>query len=225
LTCAGACKLARTPQLTYEDARLKLRQGQLQSALEETERACRRYSSEQSEWHWRFKVLKAEILARQGLFNESLELLRAEPPASLGTDDLAVRRSLVEGAASAFLRRPKDAAEFLARAETLARANHPDLLAEVALAQGASDFLAGDPQGAATAYRDSLQRAQEQKDLYVEANALAGLGVVATKEEHYGEFIEWSQAELQLAESVGAQKSLVMILGNMAWGYLRLGDL
>jgi CHAT domain-containing protein/Tfp pilus assembly protein PilF len=224
LTCAG-CKLARTPQLTYEDARLKLRQGQLPSALEEADRACRRYSSEQSEWHWRFKVLKAEILARQGLFNESLELLRAEPPASLGTADLAVRRSLVEGVASAFLRRPKDAAEFLARAQELARAHHPDLLAEVALAQGASDFLAGDLQGAATAYRDSLQRAREQKDLYVEANALAGLGVVATKEEHYGEFIEWSQAALQLAESVGAQKSLVMILGNMAWGYLRLGDL
>ena len=224
MTCAGACKLARTPQLTYEDARLKLRQGQLQSALEETDRACRRYSSEQSEWHWRFKVLRAEILARQGLFNESLELLRAEPPASLGTADLAVRRSLVEGAASAWLRRPRDAAEFLARAETLARAHHPDLLAEVALAQGASDFLAGDLQGAATAYRDALQRAREQKDLYVEANALAGLGVVATKEEHYGEFIEWSQAALELAESVGAQKSLVMILGNMAWGYTRLGD-
>jgi CHAT domain-containing protein len=224
LTCAGACKLSRTPQLIYEDARLKLKQGQLQSALEETDRACRRYSSRQSEWHWRFKVLRAEILARQGLYKESLELLRAEPPASLGTADLAVRRNLVQGAASAWLRQPNDAAEFLARAETLARAHHPDLLAEVALALGASDFLAGDLPGAATAYRDALQKSRQQNDLYVEANALAGLGVVATKEERYDESIEWSQAALQLAESLGAQKSLVMILGNMAWGYTRLGD-
>jgi CHAT domain-containing protein len=224
LTCAGACKLSRTPQVIYEDARLKLKQGQLQSALEETDRACQRYSSGQSEWHWRFKVLRAEILARQGLHKESLELLRAEPPASLGTADLAVRRNLVQGAASAWLQQPNDAAEFLARAGTLARAHHPDLLAEVALALGASDFLAGDLPGAAAAYRDALQRARQQNDLYVEANALAGLGVVATKEERYDESIEWSQAALQLAESLGAQKSLVMILGNMAWGYTRLGD-
>ena len=169
-------------------------------------------------------MLRAEILARQGLYRESLALLRAEPPASLAGADLAVRRGLVQGAASAWLRQPVDAAEFLARAETSARAHHPELLGEVALALGASDFLAGDLKGAATAYQEALQRAQEQKDLYLEANALGGLAVVATKEERYDESIERNQAALQLAESLGAQKSLVMILGNMAWGYTRLGD-
>lgn len=169
-------------------------------------------------------MLRAEILAHQGLNKESLELLRAEPPSSLAGADLAVRRRIVQGVASASLREPVDAGEFLASAETLARSHQPQLLGEVALALGASDFLSGNVSGAATAYHDALQRAREQKDPYLEANALAGLGVVATREERYDEFIEWSRAALQLAESIDAQRSLAMILGNMAWGYTRLGD-
>ncbi len=77
---------------------------------------------------------------------------------------------------------------------------------------------------AATAYQDALQIARTQKDLYAETLALAGLGAVATKEERYDESIDWHQAALQLAQSLDAQRSLAQILGNMAWGYRKLGD-
>jgi CHAT domain-containing protein len=201
-----------------------LKRGQLESAREETDRAYRRYPSEESEWHWRFKVLKAEILARQGLTKESLELLRADPPASLTVADLSVRRKVVQGVASAWLRQRVDAVQSLADAQTLARMHHPELLGEVALGRGAADFLAGDLKGAATAYHEALQMARKQKDAYVETAALAGLGLVATKEERYDESIDWNQAALQLAQSLDAQTSLAQILGNMAWGYRKLGD-
>ncbi len=201
-----------------------MKRGQLESAREETDKAYRRYQSEESEWHWRFKVLKAEILARQGLTKESLELLRADPPASLAIADLAVRRKVVQGVANAWLRQGVDAEQSLADAEDLARVHHPELLGEVALGRGAAHFLAGDLKGAATAYHDALQTARKQKDLYVETLGLAGLGVVATKEERYDESIDWNQAALQLAQSLDAQNSLAQILGNMAWSYRKLGD-
>jgi CHAT domain-containing protein len=224
VTSADGCGPGRTAQLTYEDARMKLKRGQLESAREETDRAYQRYQSEESEWHWRFKVLKAEILARQGLTKDSLELLRADPPASLAIADLAVRRKVVQGVANAWLRQGLDAEQSLADAENLARVHHPELLGEVALGRGAADFLAGDLNGAATAYHDALQTARKQKDSYIEALGLAGLGAVATKEERYDESIDWNQAALQLAQSLDAQNSLAQILGNMAWSYRKLGD-
>jgi len=168
--------------------------------------------------------LKAEILDRQGHHAESLKLLEPEMPSFLAKSSIAIRSDFTQGVANAWLRRPAESSRLLSEAETLARENHPELLGEVALRTGAVAVIAGDWSRADAAYRDALQSARKQKDPYAEALALAGLALVATKEERYDESIEWSQAALQLAESVGAQHSLATILGNMAWGYTRLGD-
>jgi CHAT domain-containing protein len=203
---------------------MKLKRGEIGSALEETDQACRRYSSEKTEWHWRFRVLKAEILERQGLGSESLKLLEPEPPPSLARSDLAVRRKLAQGVASAFSQQFTEASRFVAEAESLARADHPDLLGEVALAKATVYFLAGETKDAEIAYRLTLQIARQQKDPFLEASALGGMGVVATKNEHYDEAIDWNLAALQLAQTVSAQSGRARILGNTGWSYLELGD-
>lgn len=225
LTFAGGCKSELAPQSAYEDARMKLRRGQTELAQQETDKELQRYSSEDSIWHWRFKVLKAEILARHGSIKEALELLRTDPPGSFKTADLAVRRKLVQGVASASVPQPADAKRFLAEGKALATAHHPELLGELAIASGAVDFLQDDFNGAAAAYQDALQIARKQNDAYVQASALGGLGLLATKEEHYDESIDWNEAALQLAQSPDVQGSLNRILGNMAWNYKKLGDL
>jgi len=204
---------------------MKLRRGQTELAQQETDKELQRYSSEDSIWHWRFKVLKAEILARHGSIKEALELLRTDPPGSFKTADLAVRRKLVQGVASASVPQPADAKRFLAEGKALATAHHPELLGELAIASGAVDFLQDDFNGAAAAYQDALQIARKQNDAYVQASALGGLGLLATKEEHYDESIDWNEAALQLAQSPDVQGSLNRILGNMAWNYKKLGDL
>ena len=122
------------------------------------------------------------------------------------------------------MQQPVDAIRSLAEAHTLATAHHPDMLGDVALAKGAVDFLVGDVTAAATAYREALRVARKQKDPFVEAAALGGLGMIATKEEHYDESVDLDQAAVQLAQSVGAQNSLASVLGNMAWCYRKLGD-
>jgi len=193
-------------------------------ALKEADESLRRYPSEDSEWHWRFRVLKAEILDRQGLHAESLKLLELGLPPFLAKSDVAIRRKFTQGVANAWLRRPTDGNRLLSEAETLAKESHPELLDEVELRRGAVAFLAGDLTSAATAYHDALQIARKQKDLYVETLGLAGLAAVATKEERYDESIDWHQTALQLAQSLDAQRSLAQILGNMAWGYRKLGD-
>jgi CHAT domain-containing protein len=203
---------------------VKLKQGQIAAAQEETEKAERRYPSEDSIWHWRFKVLKAEILARQGSNADVLELLRAEPPILFATADFAVRRKLVQGVANAWLQQPADAKRSMVEADALARAQHPELLGELGLARGFVDFLAGDLKGAGTGYQEAFQVAQKQKDPYIQSSALGGLAVVATKEERYDESIDWSEAALLLAQSLNVQSSLSQILGNMAWCYVKLGD-
>ncbi len=203
---------------------MKLKRGELLSALEETNKAFQRYPSEKTEWHWRFRVLKAEMLHRQGLDSESLALVKADLPPSLATTDLAIRRKLAQGIASAFTQRLLEADRFLTEAEALAKASHPDLLGEIALGKGTVCFLSSDTLGAETAYQKALQIAREKKDQFLEAAALEGLGVVATKREHYDEAIDWNRAALQLARSVGAQHSLAQILGNMGWSFFEMGD-
>lgn len=218
------CGCGPAPQVTYDDARLKLKRGQTEAAKKETDRAYQRYTSENSIWHWRFKVLKAEILARQGSNEQSLELLKAEPPSSFQTADLAVRRKLVQGVASAWAQHPLDAQRYLAESEALAKSHHPELLGDLGLARGRVGFLAGDLATAARAYEEALQAARKQNDLYIQTAALGGLAVVATKEERYDESTDWSEAALRLANSLDLQNSLAFILGNMAWNYTKLGD-
>jgi CHAT domain-containing protein len=169
-------------------------------------------------------VLRAETLDRLGSHEESLKLLEAEPPASLAKSDVAVRRKYTQGITSAWLRHGPDAHRFLLEAETLAKENHPELLGEVSLRSGAVDYLASDWKGAATAYQNALVSSRQQKDLYVQTAALAGLGAVATREERYDESIDWGEAALRLAQSLNVQSSLSQILGNMAWNYRKLGD-
>jgi CHAT domain-containing protein len=218
------CKSQPMAQREYDDARLKLKQGQIAFAKEETDKAYRRYPSEDSVWHWRFKVLQGEILARQGSTADALELLRAEPPTSFASDDSAVRRRIVQGVASAWDRQPGDAKRFIAEADRSVRTQHPELLGELSLASGLIDFLDGDLIGSETAYQEALRAAHIQADPYIQASALGGLAVVATKRGRYDESIAWSETARRLAESLGVQSSLSQILGNMAWGYSKLGD-
>jgi tetratricopeptide (TPR) repeat protein len=193
-------------------------------ALQETERALRRFPSEKTEWYWRFGVLKAEILHTQGSDRESLSLLETELPPSLATSDLAVRRKLVQGAASASTQQLNNADRYLAEAESLAKANHPELLGEVSLKKGTVCFWRGDTQGAETDYRQALEIARKQKDSFLEASALSGMGLVTTQEGHYDEANDWNRAALELSRSVGAAGSLVITLGNIGWSYVELGD-
>jgi hypothetical protein len=67
----------------YADAWLKVKRGDLTGANADVDAFGVSASAANVEWTSRFHVLKAEILRRQGKFNESLALLEAPLPEEL----------------------------------------------------------------------------------------------------------------------------------------------
>jgi CHAT domain-containing protein/Tfp pilus assembly protein PilF len=201
-----------------------MRRGETAAALGEIEYCLKRFPSEKTEWHWRCRVRKAEFLHQQGFEKEALALVQPELPASLAGSDVAVRRRLLQGIASAFLQKLPEADKYLAEAEDLIKANHPELSGELALRRGTYYFFKGEMELAEPAYQKAFHAAREQNDKFLETSALSGLGAVATKEGHYDESIDWNRAGLELSRSIGAGASLANTLGNMGWSYAELGD-
>jgi len=196
----------------------------LQSAAAQVEDGLRKATLPDSEWHWRFTVLKAEILVRERLNSEALELLRPELPDLLAKTDVAVWRKLTQGAAYCYLSQFDLSRLRLDQAGELAMEGHPELLGEVALRKGTLSLLLGDSAAAETEYQFALRSARKQTDRFLETSALGSLGLVALKLEHYDESIEWDQAALRLSQSIGAKTSAARILGNLGWDYFELGD-
>ena len=176
------------------------------------------------EWASRFRVLKAEILRRQGKFDDCLALLEAPLPKQFAKSDIAVWRKITQGTAEAFLGQYDLAEKSLTEAEALAKQNRPDLLGEVALKKGTLAWLRGDSDAARSGYLASLSVARTLHDSYLEANSLTNLGNVATRQEHFDESIDWNRAALQVMQSTDAPGAQANILGNMGWSYQELGD-
>lgn len=226
LASEGCSRLAsiRTAQL-YQSTRLNLKRGDLKNAILEADTALRRFPTRDSEWHWRFLVLKGEILARQRLMEDCLKLLAPDLPGYLSKSDIAVLRKLTQGYANGFLGNLDESDKLFAEAEEIARGNHPDLLGEAALRKGTvAFFVRGDDKAAEHLFHAALEMARQQRDPFLEANALGSLGLVATRQEHYDESIDWFGAALRLSRSVGAESATVKTLGNLGWSYFELGD-
>ena len=213
-----------SPEKIYQSAWLNLRQGDLKGALAKTDGGIREFHSPDTEWHWRFRVLKSEILVRQRLSRESLALLEPDLPSFLTTSDIAVWRKLTQATANCYLMQFSEAERLLTEGEALATGHHTDLLGEVALRKGTLAFWRDENTKAESAYHRTLQIAREQKDSYLEAAALGSLGAIATKQEHYDESIDWDSRALQVSQSIGAQSSVAKILVNMGWSYFEMGD-
>lgn len=231
LTCllwlaASACKRQSEapPDQIYQETWLNLKRGEQKTALAQADAALIRFPGPQSEWHWRFTLLKAEALVQLRLNKESLALLSDPIPTTYAKTDLAVWQRLTQGMANCFLLNFAESEKLLADAKTLASSNAPGLLGEVYLREGTLAFSRGDTTNASAAYAETLRLARAQKDGFLETAALGSLGLVATAQEHYDEAIDRNQEALQLSRSVGAQNSEARILGNLGWGYLELGD-
>lgn len=203
---------------------MNLSRGETVTALQEAGKGLQLFPKQETEWHWRFLVLKAEVLHVQGLDKASLDLLKEEVPSSLATSEAAVRRRLIQGAASVGIRQLDDAGKFLTEADALVKSFHPELAGEFALRFGTLQFRKGEASAAEAAYRRALECAREQKDSFLEAAALGNLGAVTTLEGHYDESIEWNRAAAELARSVGAKAQLAKTLGNTGWSYVEVGD-
>ena len=189
------------------------------------EDGLRHFVAADSEWHWRFRVLKGDILSRERLMKEAVELLTPELPPFLSKSDIAVTRKMTLGYAEGFLGELNKSEKYFAEAEELGRANHPELLGEIALRKGTVVyFIRGEDATAESLFNAALEMARQQRDPFMESNALGSLGIVATNRNHYDKAIDLFEQALELSKASGARLAAAKTLGNMAWCYRELGD-
>ncbi|MGH9757582.1 MAG: CHAT domain-containing protein, partial [Candidatus Acidiferrales bacterium] len=221
---AAGCRRARPPQTIYDEVRQKSQRGDLDGALREADQAAREYSSGNTEWSWRFRVLKAQILVLRGSPQDALILLKDPLPDSLRATDVAVRQQMVLGLSHDFLQQYDEAEKNLADAAQSARAYQPALLCDVMLSRGTLEADRKNYPEAEKAFEQALSLARSEERPFLVASALGSLGNVAMGQEHYDQAVDHYKESLQLSQSLGAGYSLSKTLGNMGWSYFAMGD-
>jgi len=225
LSSHGCRKNTPEPRLLYDRVWHQIELGKLTAALQEANSAASLYTDPRSEWCLRFRALKAEILMREGLYEDSLALLKFDLPPALGSSDIAVWQKLTQGSDFSYLARFVEAMTALERAQSLAESYQPQLLGESQLRLGTLASLQLNLAKAQADYRAALDLAHKQKNAFLEASVLGSLGVLATQLERFDESVNWNRQALQAARTLGALSLIAKIEGNIAWSYLKMGDL
>lgn len=222
----AACEVSRQPDPTvaFQQAQLDFLRGDLVHARSEAHNGSSHFSGSTGHWEWRFRLLEAEILVNQGLTEQALSLVASPLPAPLAEGELAIKKAVVQGIAFARRDRLEDADRSLKEAERLSIVSHSKLVGEVARAQGVVAVIRDDLVSAERFFRASLQIARQQSDRFLELTALLNLGVVAMKEEHYDESLEWSNRAYSVAHSLGVHLTEEKALGNLGLEYYYMGD-
>ena len=224
LFAACSSPWATPDAVLYRDARRLLRCEHYQEAEARTETALARVSTK-SNWYWKLRLLRAEILlARREarLANAALDFTLPSPPASKA--DLA-RYRLCQGYAAALLQDYSLARSRLDVARDLARASDDEtLLAEIELRMGYVAVRDGRAGEASARFEQVRDIAIRQRDPYLRMNATGNLGYLQLKSFQYEAAIAHFEETLAAAQSLGALESQARCMGNLGFCYYRLGN-
>jgi CHAT domain-containing protein len=212
------------PATTWQNIHDDFLHGNLNVAQQKADKALRDYSTDNSDWGTRFRLLEAEILIYQGRRPDVIALLNSPGVTYPVTGDAAIKRNLLCGLAHAGLGQEQQADLELHQARRLSDASNSKLNDEVlrteALVQMRRDQLAD----AARLFRESLQAAREERDSFIEATDLSNLGFLALRLEHYDEAVALLSEAADFARPIHAQTVIQAALGNMGVAYSALGD-
>ncbi|MFI5059603.1 MAG: CHAT domain-containing protein [Candidatus Acidiferrales bacterium] len=208
----------------YDQAWSYLNRGELNRALDLVDSRLRIVSPPEGYWYWKLIALKAEILLRERRTKDALVLLQPDLPAGLAGSDVDLWRKMTLGIANAYTLNYAQSKKLLDDAEILAKAKHPEFLGEVVLREGTLALTKSEYEVASSQYRIALQLAKDEKNPFLEAASLGSLGLVAARQEHYDESIEWNRRALERAVTIDAKSSVARILGNLGWSYREMGD-
>jgi len=194
--------------------------GGLVPAQDEAERARKDLAGRDDRWAIQFQLLEAEILIWRGLNREAISLLNFR---SLPTED-TVRQDLLLGIAYARLGRWAESDQSLDEAQGLCHSACA-LSGELLRARGVVAVQRGDLGLARECFLGTLQFARRARDRFLETTALSNLGVVAMRQEHYDESIDWTLDVQVLAHAIDAKLQEEKAFGNLGWDYYKMGDL
>lgn len=118
---------------------------------------------------------------------------------------------------------PRDrTADLLTRAHTLVA--EPDLRIRLSIIEASIAFNQGRTAAATAAAQAAERIAEEQKDIYWEAQALSALSACAKSRHDYEGSIAFGQRALEAANRVGARRTAAFAHGNLGSTYALLGN-
>jgi len=218
------CRSVPPPERLRDEITLDIRHGDLKTASVLIDQALARYENKSVEWSWRFRVMKAHVLASQAASAEALRILADDLPPALATTDIAVHKSMLEGLAYRVAQDFPRSEDKLAVAEELANRYQPQLLCEVLNVKGALQVNEQKYADAQATYSRALKLARDNQRTDQQASAEVSLAWVAAKLERFDEAVERGQAALKLSRSLEMQGLVATALGNLGWSYFELGD-
>ncbi|HWR52735.1 MAG TPA: CHAT domain-containing protein [Bryobacteraceae bacterium] len=212
-------------RVLLDRADLLLRKGELAEALSAADRGWRRWQGDpSSEYHWRFRLKKAEVHLAQGGLEQALPLVDAEPPARFGR--LRAVRLTQLGTARLYQGRYPDAESALVKAASLAaESGDRRLQAEVALRRGTALVRQGEFDAAERAFHEALVFGRSAGDTFIEASARGNSGFLALHRSRFEEAIPHFERALELARGIGARKIENSSYANLGKAWQGMGDL
>jgi tetratricopeptide (TPR) repeat protein len=217
-----------SPEESYQLAVSKFRQGALDEGLAQVRRADAFWHRRpDSEWHWRFRLLEAEILLEQADLSGAQSLLENHVQACRKHARTEIRRRVL--LAKLYLRRggPDSAkiAPLLEEARTMANGEpFLGLQAEIDVFRGQLPFLRNDFEAAERIWRQAQQSAQRAGDSYQYAAATSNLGMIRQRRSRCDESIPYFERALQVWRELGADQAMAALANNLGLCYSELGN-
>ncbi|QNI32953.1 CHAT domain-containing protein [Alloacidobacterium dinghuense] len=206
-------------------------QGDLDKAHEEAIRATAGLQDQNPDWAWKFRLLDAAILVREGKGKEVISLLSGDLPTHLAISDIALERILLQARVYASLGQDHEARVALNKADTLLNSlkassdlNRSPLISRILNSWGFVDIQRGNLGHAEEMFRQSLDFARKQNDTYQQTVTLLNLGWLALQRERFDEALDWSDDASKTAQSINARSILEKAQGNVAWADYMLGN-
>ena len=225
-SCGRRPALTSDPDSVFRQATLLRQRGDLRQALAKAERGLAQFENNaSSEWFWKFRLLKAEVLLTQGNAAEGAELLNEPVSALPDFPELRCRLLLDQGLAEYWLSHYPESKRLFDQSLQLANSsNLQPLIAEIEFRRAATLNRLGDAAGGEANLHDALRRARQSKDTYIEATVLGNLGFLRMSAARYDEAISWFGQSLGLFDQLQAKVSIARVLNNLGQCYTQLGQ-
>lgn len=227
------CKpaVASHPETVYASVEKLAINGELDKAHKQASYASAYLQEQNPEWSWKFKLLDAAILVREGKNRAVLSILSSELPYNLATSDIALERTLLQARVYTSLGENHEAAMALRQADSLfnnLRAstdiNRSPIISKILNSWGFIDIQQANLVHAEEMFQQSLEIARKQNDIYQQAVTLLNLSVVALQRERFDEALDRSEAAVRAAKQINARSLLEKSQGNIAWADYKLGN-
>jgi CHAT domain-containing protein len=220
----AACTQRHNPQAAFEHAFHTFQSGDMIGANREAEQGYKEFRGLNSEWAWKFTILRARVLIRRGEYAEGLRVLNSEP-SSLPSEEMAVKKDWLEGAALTSMRRFEEAQAELRKAEGPCANTDYAVCGDVVTTRGTLEMERGRYDQARPFFQRALAIAQTHGDQIWEADARLDLSWCALEQTHFDEALTWAEAALQISTLLGYGGGAQKALGDEGWASYKLGDL